>query len=187
MVAERWITKRTAVAVPLVVAVGSILLGLFSLKFALVVPTLVVGERFTGTSNIINTVGGLLYLSASASFLFKYLRTGKPEDILFLNFSLLLGVTGILFQFSSVWSPSWWIWHTLNMLVYLLALVFVFLVYDRIERKTGALLAELEARVEKRTAELAEAYEKLQQEVGQRELAEEKTKAGTRAVVIDIR
>ncbi|MBC8179065.1 MAG: PAS domain-containing protein [Desulfobacteraceae bacterium] len=119
---------------PWIVAVGAVIFGALSLAYPDAIPTMVKEGAFTSTAKAINIVGGLLFLAATIHLVLRYRAKGDFDDLLFANISLLLGVAGVIFDFSRLWDASWWFWHLLRLIAFLIALGYLFVVF----RRTGA-------------------------------------------------
>lgn len=108
-----------------IVAAGSILLGVWTLLFRETVPLMVENGKFTITAILINLLAGVLFLVATGRFLLDFHRSGKTEPFLFSCMAFLFGLSNLSFPFSAVWDNTWWFWHLLRVLAYLLVLWFV--------------------------------------------------------------
>jgi signal transduction histidine kinase/cytochrome c biogenesis protein CcdA len=111
--------------------------------------------EFGPVTRMVNAVGGALYIAASFYFLKRYRKQGKTEDLLWLNVSMLFGVSGILFDPSLHWNYAWWFWHGLRLTAWLLCLGYFFFVYAQAEKAVRV------------------ARDRLAREVAQRKQAEE--------------
>ena len=122
---------------PWIVACGTVIFGSLSLSFPDALPTMVREGTFTPAARAINIFGGLFFLAAMVNFLLRYRAKGDFDELLFANLCLLFGVAGVLFEVSKVWDPSWWLWHLLRLIAYLIALVYLFSVFQRTRTESG--------------------------------------------------
>lgn len=111
--------------IPLIVAVCSVLFGVWTLIFYEKMPLVVEGGKFTLSVSLINLLAGIFFLSATVRFLLEFQRSGKTENLLFSCMALLFGLANLSFPFSAVWDDIWWFWHLLRVLAFLFALWFV--------------------------------------------------------------
>jgi len=126
--------SERSVAAPWIVAIGAVIFGAFFLAYPGAIPVMVKEGAFTFSAKAINVVGGLFFLAATLRFVLHYRAKGSFDDLLFANICLLLGVAGILFEFSRLWDASWWFWHLLRLIAFVIALGYLFVVL----RRTGA-------------------------------------------------
>jgi PAS domain S-box-containing protein len=116
---------------PWLVAAGSLLFGAFFLAYPDVIPMMVRNGDFTTLAKSINIVGGVFFLAATLYLILRYRKFGDFDDLLFANISLLFGVAGLLFEVSMLWDASWWFWHFLRLVAFLIALGYLFIVFRR--------------------------------------------------------
>lgn len=93
---------------------------------------------YTPWARALNVAGGAGFLVGAAAMLRgrrseSRLETGEGEAAIFAAQFVLLGVAGLLFWRSSVWSPVWWLFHALRFVAYVVALASGIEVYRRIE------------------------------------------------------
>ena len=134
-----WLPDRTDrsgwfMAMPWIVAVGTVIFGAFFLAYPGSIPAMVREGSFTLSARAINIVGGLFFIAATLRLVSRYRAFGDFDDLLFANICLLLGVAGVLFEFSKLWDASWWFWHLLRLIAFAIALGYLFTVF----RRTGA-------------------------------------------------
>ena len=153
---ETCINPRRLYTVPAVAAGGAVVLALAALFFPGLPSTAIQGQAFSPLTRIVNTSGGLLYLVAAVYFLTQYRRSRRTDDLLWLNVSLLFGVSGLMFDPSLHWNYAWWFWHVMRLLAWFLCLGYFFAKYAQAERA------------------VRQAHDELAEEVLQRQLAEER-------------
>ncbi|MDO8579147.1 MAG: PAS domain S-box protein [Dehalococcoidales bacterium] len=112
-------------------AAAAVLLGAISLVIPGILPEMLSGGRFTATADAINITGGILFLSATAFFLARYLTTKNSQEMLFACFSALNAAAALLFPFRLPWSVQWWSWHVLRLVGYVALLVSAFAILKR--------------------------------------------------------
>jgi diguanylate cyclase (GGDEF)-like protein/PAS domain S-box-containing protein len=86
--------------------------------------------NFSSTANWLNVIGGLGFFIAGAKFLKGYFETGDKNELLLAGHTLLFGIAGILFLSSVIWDMQWWLWHTLRLIAYILALYFLYIEFE---------------------------------------------------------
>lgn len=140
---DRIVKPRTAVLVPLAVAVLAIVFSVFSVKFPEALPQMVRQDSFTTAAKGINIFGGLLFLAPAARFFRSFLSLRSPIDLIFSNLCLLFGMASLLFVVSSLWSYDWWLWHVLRLVAYLITLPYTLFVFRKVEEELGQIVAKL--------------------------------------------
>lgn len=172
---------------PWAVVVGAILLGIWASVAREALPIMVKDGTFTSTAVIFNLLSGVFFLAAAIRLLIDFGRIGRPDIYLFACMATLFGLANLTFLGSELWDATWWFWHLLRLISYVLALGFVIHEHQQTisdlrvaldERKK----AEEEVRkhrdhlgelVQERTAELRKANEGLQQEMISRKQVEQ--------------
>lgn len=101
-----------------------------------------------------NGLGGLGCLAATIFFFRRYARNPRREDLVFASLTLLFATAGLLFGFSHVWNPDWWVWHLARLCAYGVVLIAAYGMVLELYRNLADSAAELEHRVNARTAEL---------------------------------
>lgn len=120
---------------PYLVAVLSVLLGIGSLLYAELIPDMAVGGDFTAAAEFMNMAGGMGFIVAWFRFTFAADIPDRGERLVLANHCLLFGVAGLLFHFSMIWDATWWLWHVLRLIAYLVILwFFLHLFYTNIRR-----------------------------------------------------
>ncbi|MCE8428435.1 MAG: PAS domain S-box protein [Candidatus Methanoperedens sp.] len=170
---DRIARSRPTGALHIVVVVVIITLSIFSV-YSHILPTMISEGNFTSVAKTINMLGGFFFLSAAVFFVIRYKSNHSHEDFLFLNFCLLNGWAGLLFQFSQIWDADWWFWHVLRLAAYLTVLSYMFITFQRYGAELTQHREHLKELVQKRTGELKMTNEQLQQEIVERKRAQEK-------------
>jgi PAS domain S-box-containing protein len=170
---ERVVKSRLTSVLHIMVAVVTVILGVFIFYSPDTLPAMINEGVFTSLANTINMLGGLFFLSAAVYFAIHYRSDPSHEDFLFLNFCLLNGWAGMLFRFSQIWQADWWFWHVLRLVAYLIVLSYMFITFQRSEAELKQHREHLEELVQKRTTELKIINEQLQQEINERIYVEE--------------
>lgn len=129
-----WISQSKSLSsLPQIVLISSCIFGLFFMVNPQFVPVMVDHGSFTSPAMSLNLIGGSLFIFASLWFFIEYCQDRALEGILFANLCLLFGFAGILFGFSELWDTEWWLWHIIRLLAYLIALLYVFIMYKQAE------------------------------------------------------
>jgi len=134
----------------------------YSVLYPKSLPIMMNDGNFTLTAQILNFIGGILFLISGAYFVIRYHTTKKNDDLLFVNLCLLFGMAGLLFHMSSTWDAGWWIWHFLRLTAYLHILGYVFTLSQRRKDELQKAHDELEIRVKERTDALVKTNQRLQ-------------------------
>ncbi|MCI5123805.1 MAG: PAS domain S-box protein, partial [Candidatus Electrothrix sp. AR5] len=117
---------------PCATGVCSAFLGTFSFFFPEYLPIMEDKEKFSLLAKTMNTVGGLGFLLAWFHFCLQNAEEEfRNEKILLVNFTLLFATAALLFDLSILWSPAWWMMHTVRLLAYLVLLQFFLKIYSR--------------------------------------------------------
>ncbi|MBI4441963.1 MAG: sensor histidine kinase [Acidobacteria bacterium] len=126
---------RLAKALPGFVAVAATILGLLIATFPDELPAMLSGDGFTPVAKAVNFFGGMFFIAAGICFLLRYQARGRKDDLLFANQCLLFGGAGVLFANSTLWNASWWYWHLLRLVAYLVVFGYAFSVYHRLQEQ----------------------------------------------------
>jgi len=145
------------------IAILSIIFGVASMMRPDLIPVMMQDGKFSDLSVIINVVAGVLFLVSVPRFFIDYARTEKAEFFFFFSFALLFGIVGLTFKFSVLWDVTWWMWHLLRLIAYLVGLWFLARQYvqmtmkqEQVEEELRRNRDNLEKVVEERTAVLEE-------------------------------
>lgn len=107
-----------------IAGIVAFLIAAVSYVFPGIVPEMVSGGRFNTTAVVMNTVSGLLFLSAAVFFLKRYLVSHNSLDVLLFYFLLLNGAAELAFKFGIEWAGQWWSWHIFRLVSCLSLLVY---------------------------------------------------------------
>ena len=143
LIKDRKVRPFAAFFPPVAIALSSVSLGALSAHYPHALPLMIMEGRFTAYAMAINIAGGIFFIAAAANFLKIFLSRGRPDELIFLNLCLLFGLAGLLFPASELWSVDWWLWHVLRLVGYLIALPYLFFIFQRFEKELQALVAEL--------------------------------------------
>jgi len=125
-ISDMKISKKSYRLIPLVVLSFSVFISLISILYPQIVPQMLNEKKeFTDIANILNIIGGAMFVIASLYFIKKYLENYETDDLLFAGHTMLFGSAGVLFFFSNLWDMQWWFWHTLRLLAYIVSLYFI--------------------------------------------------------------
>lgn len=100
-------------------------IALLSWLYPSLVPLMVVNGNFTLFANLLNIIGGVLFLIAAFYFINEYSRVNSFGILIFAILCSLFGAAGILFSFSALWEINWWSWHILRVVAYLFAIFYI--------------------------------------------------------------
>lgn len=127
---------RLAKALPALVAVSAIAIGILTVTLSDQLPVMINGNTFTAAANAMNFLGGLFFMAAGAGLVLRYQAQGTKGDLLFANQCLLFGAAGVLFVYSTLWGARWWYWHLLRLLAYCVVLGYAFFIYLRLQQES---------------------------------------------------
>lgn len=94
--------------------------------------SLVDAGEVSSEAKILNSIGGVGFLSAWLYFYLLYRKTSENTERILSNTFLLFSVSAFIFQVSEFWGAEWWLYHTLKIMAYGL-LLFLFLSIDESE------------------------------------------------------
>ncbi len=164
-----WLPARLQAAsrawlVPAVIA-GSLAFCAWAFLIPAGLPLMVRHEEFTAPAVAINLLAGLLFLAGTCLFMIKP-DSERPEDLLFGLIGVFFGLSGLTFQYSTLWSESWWFWHALRLAASLLVLGLLVSGHLRTVAELKALLVERKRAEQERdrlVAELQRSNKELEQ------------------------
>lgn len=122
------IVIRTQIAniryVPVISLLLALSIGIASVAYPDLMPSMLEEGHFTITAKLINLAGGIGFIITSAYFYQRYTTTNKKFYLLLITHCLLFGMAGILFELSTLWDAAWWWWHLLRFLAYVVLILF---------------------------------------------------------------
>jgi len=110
---------------PWAVVIGAILFGVWTLAARETLPIMVQAQTFTTTAVTFHLLSGVFFIAAAIRLLIDFGRIGRPEIYLFACMATLFGLADLIFPVSALWDNTWWFWHLLRLISYVLALGFV--------------------------------------------------------------
>lgn len=116
---------------PAIMAVFAVMVGMLSVLYPQMVPVMVNIEGFTWSAQALNIIGGLGFVLAWLHFTLDKNIEDQLERKLLANHTLLFGGAALLFHFSTLWDATWWLWHILRLIAYLVILSFFLKIYFR--------------------------------------------------------
>jgi len=107
---------------------------------------------FTSMANAMNIIAGILFLISSIRVYIDYLRY-KNLGLLLLSFlALLTACAGFLFSYSLAWADSWWFWHVLRLIAFMVLMAYMLIQFSIIlSERTSNLMAMKESEEKFRT------------------------------------
>ncbi len=126
---ERFSKKSSVSYAPLIMATTAFTIGVLSIVFPPFVPAMLDDGKFTLTADLLNIIGGLGFVLAWYHFVRGHDTKDKLERHLLASHTMLFGTAGLLFKFSVVWDATWWLWHVLRFVAYIVILVFFLKIY----------------------------------------------------------
>lgn len=138
------VSKKTYYSTPLFFALSAIVISLVSIYNPSLVPQMLDYEKnFTVNANVLNLIGGTMFVVASLFFIKQYIKDSQTDNLLFAGHTMLFGSAGVLFFFSSLWDINWWFWHILRLFAYIVSLYFMLRVFYTILTKVDDANKEL--------------------------------------------
>ncbi len=101
---------------------GSLVICSVAFLFPAAIPAMLHGTKFTTPAAVINLVAGMLFVSGALRMMLALYHSNALEDLLFSLIGIFFGLSGLTFQYSMLWSESWWYWHALRLMGSLLLL-----------------------------------------------------------------
>ncbi|MCL4435147.1 MAG: ATP-binding protein [Thaumarchaeota archaeon] len=142
---------RSTYKLPIAVSILSIALGVFSIAFPSLLPTMVTNGDLGNPADIIHLLGGVMFLTAAAFFITRYRAGRRNNDILFFNFCMLNAWADLIFPFSGgSWYACWWFIRLLRLAAYLTIVSFVFTSFQSQEKALIQVNENLQAEVSER-------------------------------------
>lgn len=119
-------TRKNYLFIPLIIFLISLFISVVSILYPQIVPQMLTQDgTFTKVANLLNIIGGSMFIISSFYFIRDYIQNYDFDSLLFAGHTMLFGSAGILFFFSNMWDMQWWLWHFLRFFAYLIALYFM--------------------------------------------------------------
>lgn len=106
-------------------------------------PKMIENNTFTSLSFWLNILSGTGFLFGFYYFSKVYVLSRLKIDFIFLNVFLLLSLSNLLFSFSEMWYMTWWLWHLLRLVGFIVLLLVFFIVMEVNELAIDNQLAEI--------------------------------------------
>ena len=130
-------------------------LGLLATFCRDIFPSTRLNGNFTPFMILINLAAGMFSLAAGIKFFFEFLRYSTTESYLFACMFLLLGLSGIEYTVSGVWSYLWWLCHAEHCLAYTVVFIYMCRMFLWNKNELVKMNIHLEERIADRTAQLS--------------------------------
>lgn len=104
------------------VPVGAVMVCLAAFLCPALLPPMVRQGAFTTVAVSMNMLAGVFFLLGAWRFLIDLTRSDEREDLLFCLVGIFFGLSGLMFNYSMLWTETWWFWHVLRILGSLLVL-----------------------------------------------------------------
>jgi len=137
-----------------IVAGGSILFGIWTTCARWTLPVMLQGGRFTTPAILINVIAGVLFAVSAVRFVVDFYRSESAELFFFASMAILFSIAQFSFPFSTPWDVTWWLWHVLRLMAYVLVLGFA--VLERKEAEDA--IKKLNQDLQTHAAELEASY-----------------------------
>jgi signal transduction histidine kinase len=107
---------------PWIVAAGSVTIGCLVLLFPGTIPPMIRNGEFSPTAVAPTSLACLFFLAAAYRLFSAYRHSPSADTYLFTCLALMFGLAELMFVYSRVWDGTWWFWHLLRLVAYLLVL-----------------------------------------------------------------
>jgi signal transduction histidine kinase len=131
---------------PWIVAGGAALFGIWTISARWTLPVMLQEGRFTTLAVAINLTAGALFAVSTVRFVIDFHRSGSREFFLFACMATLFSIAQFRFPFSAPWDISWWLWHALRLMAYVMVLGFAVLERKEAENAINKLNQDLQNR-----------------------------------------
>ena len=138
--------KRRA---PWIIAGGAVLFGIWTMSSRWTLPVMLEDGRFTTPAITINLLAGVLFAVSAVRFVVDFHRSENPVIFLFACMATLFSIAQISFPFSALWDTTWWLWHALRLMAYILVLGFAVFERKQAEDEIKRLNQDLQTRAVK--------------------------------------
>lgn len=142
---------RAITGLPIATLVATGAVGTLLVAVPAVVPVMVSPDGgFRVIAMVLNALGGVGYLSAMVYFA----RSARSREWPLSGLCLLLGVSGLVFPISHLWSADWWAWHGFRLAGGLFAAGYLLYVYRELGLQTRDALRSRETFISMASHEL---------------------------------
>ncbi len=139
---------------PWIVAGGSVLFGMCTIFAGWTFPVMLQGGRFTTPAISINLIAGVLFAVSAVRFVVDFYHSESLELFLFASMAILFSISQFSFPYSAPWDITWWLWHALRLMAYVMVLGFA--VFERKEAEDA--IKKLNQDLQTDAAELEASY-----------------------------
>ena len=146
-----------------------------TLLFRPFLPQMIIENTFTRFADIINAVGGTLFLITAVKLFFDYHRYQELGIAILIFVSALSALAGLTFHYSHAWTDHWWFWHILRLCAHIMMLGYLLVEFSRTMKETASAIFLYGQKNDELTAN-QQKLEELNQQliVNQQSLVEEK-------------
>lgn len=116
---------------PWMVAGASALIGIVIVTFHGAVPVMIRNGEFSPAAVALTSIASFCFLAAAYRLFTIYRRSPTAETYLFACLAVMFGLAELTFVSSRLWDASWWFWHLLRLVAYLLVLGYMIRGYLR--------------------------------------------------------
>lgn len=99
-------------------AVSAFFTGISTILFSKFLPLLTIDSRFTVTAWVMVSVPVILFLFTSVASFASYRRTGAQDAFILSAIVIFLFQASEVYYFAELWSPVWWFWQGMRLVVY---------------------------------------------------------------------
>ncbi|OIQ28411.1 MAG: hypothetical protein BM562_12925 [Alphaproteobacteria bacterium MedPE-SWcel] len=119
---DRFTPRRNATAVVIGMAICAAAVALSYPLHEHLLPPMVQDGEFTSAAAVVNVLGGIGFLAAGVYILRRDCGAYGNTAVVFSSLAVLFGVASILFEISTRWDMTWWLWHGLRTCAYIIVL-----------------------------------------------------------------
>jgi PAS domain S-box-containing protein len=125
-----WLPERFAKGefgrqLPKIVATACALFGVGALFFQDMIPSMMNKGGFSLIPQVLNLMGGALFLFGVAYFTRRFSRDQNTAYLLFIAYCLMFAVAGLTYRLSGLWGIGWWFSHIIRLGAYVVAFGYV--------------------------------------------------------------
>ncbi|MDP8220053.1 MAG: PAS domain S-box protein [Candidatus Stygibacter frigidus] len=85
---------------------------------------------FSPLANAMNIIAGILFLISSIRIYIDFRRYKKTGLLLLSFLALLTACAGFLFSYSLAWADSWWFWHVLRLIAFIVLMAYMLIQFS---------------------------------------------------------